>query len=396
MKFNFDQRIERRKTKSIKWSSEVLKNMFGEEDLLPLWVADMDFLSPPPVREAMMQEVEHGIFGYSIRSEGYYQSVANWMEKRFDWKIQKDWIIFMPGVVSAVYYVLQGLLEPGDGVIIQEPVYYPFKSAILDTRCRVINNQLIEHDGRYEMDFEDLEEKAGDPRTKLLVLCSPHNPVGRVWSRDELNKVAQICTKNNVVILSDEIHHDLVYKPHRHHVLANLKEEYRENIITATAPSKTFNLAGMMSAHVICENSEMREKLRKVLDKNHIGMQTPLSMAAVEAAYREGEEWLEELLDYLQGNVHLIRETVKRDLPKAKFSPPQATYLAWIDFRDYGIDGKVLEEKMVKEGKIALDGGTWFGEGGDGFLRVNFACPRETVKEALERIAGVLNKEELK
>lgn len=391
--FNFDQSVDRRKTKSIKWDPEVLTNTFGKEDLLPLWVADMDFRTPTAVTDAMIREVEHGVFGYSKRPEAYYQSIINWMKNRFDWKIEKDWIVFLPGVVSAVYSILEGLLEPGDGVIIQEPVYYPFKRAILHTGRRVINNPLIEHEGVYEMDFDDLKKKAEDPGTKLLILCSPHNPVGKVWSRDELNRLAKICIENDVLILSDEIHHDLVYKPSRHHILANLKEEYREWVITATAPSKTFNLAGMMSAHVICEDKKIRERLRKFLEQNHIGMQTPVSMAAVEAAYTEGEDWLESLLIYLQGNIQLIEDTVKRKLTRARFIPPEATYLAWIDLRGYGLNGKELEEKMIREGKLALDGGTWFGKGGDGFIRVNFACPRKTLEEALLRMVQVLNEE---
>lgn len=393
MEVNFDQVVNRKGTKSVKWDPQALKGIFGEEDLLPLWVADMDFQAPKAVIEAMQEEVAHGIFGYSKRGDRYYQNIIDWYKKRFDWEIKREWMVFTPGVVSAVNYVLQAFLEKDEGVIIQEPVYYPFKKAIKNNGCRVVNNPLKYQQGKYEIDFEDFEEKAKDPSTKLFILCSPHNPVGRVWKREELYHLGEICLAHDVLILSDEIHHDLVYEKGAHQVFANLDSKFENNIITTTAPSKTFNLAGLMSAHVIIKNDSLQRRYRHVLQINHIGKQTPISMAAVEAAYGKGEPWLEALLTYLQENIRLIDTMLKRHLPKASFTPPDATYLAWIDLRGYIRDGKKLEEKMIKKGKVAFDGGTWFGEGGDGFVRINFACPRKILEEGLERMIKAIKEE---
>ncbi|NBG87258.1 MalY/PatB family protein [Isachenkonia alkalipeptolytica] len=390
MKPDFDKMIDRKESKSIKWDSKVLGEMFGEEDLLPLWVADMDFEAPKEVVDAMQEEVSHGVFGYSKRGEQYYENILRWYKKRFDWEIKKDWLVFTPGVVSAVNYVLQALVEQGQGVIIQEPVYYPFKKAIKNNGCRVVNNPLKYQQGTYEIDFEDFEKKAKDPSTKLFILCSPHNPVGRVWKKEELRRLGEICLENDVLIFSDEIHHDLVFEKGAHHVLANLDSKFDDHVITATAPSKTFNLAGLMSAHLIIKNDSLKRRYRRILEINHIGKQTPISMAAVEAAYGKGEPWLEALLDYLRGNLDLIDSMVKDHLPRAKFTPPEATYLAWLDLREYGFSGKELEERITKEAKVALDGGTWFGSGGDGFIRINFACPRKTLQKALDRIVNAL------
>lgn len=393
MKPNFDQVINRKESKSIKWDSEVLNEMFKEEDLLPLWVADMDFHAPMEVIEAMKEEVSHGIFGYSKRGEQYYENIIRWYKDRFNWEIKRDWLVYTPGVVSAVNYVLQAFLEKEEGVIIQEPVYYPFKRAIKNNGCNVVNNPLKYHQGTYEIDFEDFERKAQDPNTKLFILCSPHNPVGRVWKKEELYRLGEICLANDVLIFADEIHHDLVYEKGAHQIFANIDSRFEDHVITATAPSKTFNLAGLMSAHLIIKNSSLKRRYKHILVKNHIGKQSPISMAAVEAAYGKGEPWLEELLAYLRGNIRLIETMVTENLTKAKFKPPEATYLAWIDLRGYGLSGKALEEKITKEGKVALDGGTWFGSGGDGFVRINFACPRKTLQEALERIIKALEEE---
>ncbi len=393
MKPDFDKIIDRKKSKSIKWDPEVLGEIFGEEDLLPLWVADMDFQAPEEVIEAMKEEVSHGVFGYSKRGYQYYQSIIQWYEKRFNWKIKREWLVYTSGVVAAVNYVLQAFLEKEQGVIIQEPVYYPFKKAIKKNGCRVVNNPLKYHEGSYEIDFEDFEKKAREPSTKLFILCSPHNPVGRVWKKEELHRLGEICLANGVLIFADEIHHDLVYQNGAHQIFANLDPRFEDHVITATAPSKTFNLAGLMSAHLIIKNSSLKRRYKHVLEKNHIGHQSPVSMAAVQAAYGQGEPWLEALLAYLQGNIRLIETMVAEKLPKAKFTPPRATYLAWIDLRGYGLSGKALEEKITKKGKVALDGGTWFGSGGEGFVRINFACPRKTLEEALERIIKAIEEE---
>lgn len=391
MKYDFDQIIERRDTGSSKWDKNVLKEMFGEEDILPFWVADMDFKVAEPITEAIHKRVNHGIFGYSVRQDSYYEAIINWTDRRFGWKIEKDWILYTPGVVPAISYTIQGLLRPGDKVLIQDPVYYPFRKCIENNGCHTVVNEL-KHDGEsYEIDFEDFENKAKDPEVKMFILCSPHNPVSRVWKKEELIKLGDICVANNVLILADEIHNDLIFPDNKHFILASLKEEFAQNSITCTAPSKTFNLAGIQSSNIIIPNEVIRNKYNEMLERNNIGMQNPLSIAAVEAAYNEGEEWLEELLIYLKGNIDFIIDYLGKNLPKAKMSIPQGTYLGWIDLRSYEKDGHKLEELIIKEGKVALDGGTWFGTSGEGFMRINFACPRSLLKEGMERLCKAVN-----
>lgn len=391
MKYDFNQIIERRDTGSSKWDKNVLKEMFGEEDILPFWVADMDFKVAEPITEAIHKRVNHGIFGYSVRQDSYYEAIINWTDRRFGWKIEKDWILYTPGVVPAVSYTIQGLLRPGDKVLIQEPVYYPFRKCIENNGCHAVVNEL-KHDGEsYEIDFEDFENKAKDPEVKMFILCSPHNPVSRVWKKEELIRLGDICVANDVLILADEIHNDLIFPGNRHFIFASLKEEFAQNSITCTAPSKTFNLAGIQSSNIIIPNEVIRNKYNEMLERNNIGMQNPLSIAAVEAAYNEGEEWLEELLIYLKGNIDFIIDYLRKNLPKAKMSIPQGTYLGWIDLRSYEKDGRKLEELIIKEGKVALDGGTWFGTSGEGFMRINFACPRILLKEGMERLCKAVN-----
>lgn len=391
MKYDFDQIIERRDTGSSKWDKNVLKEMFGEEDILPFWVADMDFKVAEPITEAIHKRVNHGIFGYSVRQDSYYEAIINWTDRRFGWKIEKDWILYTPGVVPAISYTIQGLLRSGDKVLIQEPVYYPFRKCIENNGCYTVVNEL-KHDGEsYEIDFEDFENKAKDPEVKMFILCSPHNPVSRVWTKEELIRLGDICVANDVLILADEIHNDLIFPGNRHFIFASLKEEFAQNSITCTAPSKTFNLAGIQSSNIIIPNEVIRNKYNEMLERNNIGMQNPLSIAAVEAAYNEGEEWLEELLIYLKGNIDFIIDYLRKNLPKAKMSIPQGTYLGWIDLRSYEKDGRKLEELIIKEGKVALDGGTWFGTSGEGFMRINFACPRSLLKEGMERLCKAVN-----
>lgn len=391
MRYNFDEVIDRRETNSIKWDPDTLKELFGEPEALPLWVADMEFKTAQPIIDAIVERAKHGIFGYSKRPESYFNSIINWTKKRFDWEIDRQWIEYTPGVVPAVNYAIRAFCSPGDNVIIQQPVYYPFSMAIEKNGCNVINNQLKFNGDFYEIDFEDFESKVKDPKTKLFILCSPHNPVSRVWKREELIKLGELCLENDVLIIADEIHNDLVYPNNKHIMFGSLSKEFAMNSIICTAPSKTFNLAGMQASNIIIPNPTHMEKFRKVLEKNNIGGQNPLSIVAVEAAYNEGEEWLEQLLEYLQGNIDFIHKYLAEHLPKAKLINPQATYLGWIDLREYEADGEKLEKKIYKEGKLALDGGTWFGKGGEGFVRLNFACPRSLLEEGLSRLCNVIN-----
>ena len=391
MKYNFDQIIDRKGTNASKWEPQVLNQLFGEEDLLPFWVADMDIKVAQPIVDAIVKAAEHGIYGYSIRPEEYYKAIIDWTEKRFGWKIDKEWIDYTPGIVPAVNYAIQAFCMPGDKVVIQQPVYYPFSNAINNNGCHVVSNDLVFDGEKYNMDFEDLESKLKDPKVTMMILCSPHNPVSRVWDLEDLKKVAQLCLENNVFLISDEIHNDLVYSGYKHTIFGLVGEEFLDNLMVCTAPSKTFNLAGMQSSNVIIPNPVHRQRFRRILEKNSIGGQNPLSIVSLIAAYTEGEEWLEQLLEYFEGNIKFIEEYLKEKLPKAKMIKPQATYLAWIDFSGYESDSKKLEELMAKKAKVAMDGGTWFGDQGAGYMRLNFACPREMLKKGLDRIAAALS-----
>lgn len=390
MKYDFDQLIDRSGTNSTKWNPETLEEMFGDPDILPFWVADMDFKTAQPIIDAIVKRAEHGIYGYSKREDSYYQAIIDWTKNRFGWEVKKEWIEYTPGVVPAINYLLQTYCKPGDKVIIQEPVYYPFKNAILNNGCQVSNNKLKFDGERYEIDFEDFEEKAKDPKVKMFILCSPHNPVSRLWTEEELTRLGEICLENDVLVIADEIHNDLVFPEYKHVMFAAINEDFAMNSITCTAPSKTFNLAGMQASNIIIPNPKLMEEFKRTLERNNVGGQNPLSIVAAEAAYTQGEEWLEQLLEYLQGNVDFIKEYLKEHLPKANMLDVEATYLAWIDLREYESDGEKLEKLIIEKGKVALDGGTWFGEGGDGFVRLNFACPRSLLEKALDGIAKAL------
>jgi len=391
MKYNFDEVIDRLGTNSAKWDQQTLQDMFGVSDLLPFWVADMDFKSAQPIIDAVTKRAEHGIYGYSKRTDSYYEAIINWTKKRHGWDIKKEWLEFTPGVVPAINYLVQAFCMPGDKILIQNPVYYPFHRAIENNGCHIVDNTLKFNGHYYEMDFEDFENKAKDPKVNLFILCSPHNPVSRVWTREELTIIGDICIKNNVIVVADEIHNDLVFSRYKHTMFASIKEEFAMNSITCTAPSKTFNLAGMQASNIIIPNPAYMKKFRKILEKNSIGGQNPFSIVALETAYNQCEDWLEQLLDYLEENIRFIHSYLAEHLPKAKLIEPQGTYLGWLDLRRYETNGKKLERVVYENGKVALDGGTWFGKGGDGFIRLNFACPRRLLEQGLERICKAIN-----
>lgn len=393
MSYTFDDVIDRKNTNSIKWEPAVLKKLFGEDDLLSMWVADMDFKCPDPVVEALVKRASHGIYGYSDIDDGYYDAIIQWNKRRNDWHLDKSWIVFTPGVVPAVNYLVQAFCKTGDKVIIQNPVYYPFSSAIVNNGATIVLNPLKETDGDYVMDYEDLEEKAKDPRVKLLILCSPHNPVGRVWRKEELERLGEICIANHVLVVADEIHSDLIMSGHKHTPFAGISEAFANNSITCVAPSKTFNLAGLQVSNIIIPNEQLRNEYQIILENNAIRHPNTFGIVALEAAYTKGEPWLEAVLEYIEGNMDYIKTFVDERLPEIKFKKPEGTYLAWLDFRGLGMDQKALESWMQKELKLALDEGYIFGSGGEGFERINAACPRVLLEEALGRIEqGIRNR----
>ncbi|WDV45352.1 pyridoxal phosphate-dependent aminotransferase [Clostridiaceae bacterium M8S5] len=390
MKYNLNEIIERNNTYSVKWDTTFLKEQFGRSDLLPLWVADMDFKCPQPVIDAIINRAKHGIFGYAFIEDNFHNAVINWNKRRHNWDVKKEWIVFTPGIVTAVNQCVQAFCKPGDKIIIQNPVYYPFGEAILNNGCQIEHNQLIQKDDKYIIDFDDLKEKAKNPYVKMMILCNPHNPVGRVWSREELIKLGEICIENDVIIISDEIHRDLIYKGHKHIPFASISDEFAQNSITCTAPSKTFNIAGLKTSNVIIPNEKIRNNYIHQLVRNSLESANTFGIEAIIAAYNYGEEWLENVTQYLEDNVRFIDRFIKEKMPKVKFTKPEGTYLGWLDFRSITENTELLDDILINKAKVGLDSGHWFGKGGEGFARINFACPREILEDALIRIQNVI------
>lgn len=385
---DFDKVVERRGTGCLKY--DFAKQWGMPEDVLPLWVADMDFETSSYVVDALSQRLQHGIFGYTESGEAYFEAVKGWMVRRHGWEVSKDWLVKTPGVVFALAMAVRAYTEPGDGVLIQQPVYHPFSQVVRDNDRRVINSPLcLGDDNRYHMDFEDFEKKLVEEKIKLFILCSPHNPVGRVWTKEELCRVGDLCVKHNVVVVSDEIHADFVFRG-RHQVFASLKKEYEAISITCTAPSKTFNLAGLVMSNIFIPDAGLRGKFCAQLDGAGISQLGVMGLIACEAAYSQGEEWYQAMHGYVKNNIDYISQYVKDNLPGVRMVEHEGTYLVWLDFRGTGLDEKTLEHKIVHEAKLWLDGGAMFGESGSGFQRVNAACPRKILAEALERIKAVL------
>lgn len=389
MNYNFDEIIDRSNNNSAKWSE--LESKFGRDDILPLWVADMDFKSPLPVVEAIAERTEQGIYGYTTRPKSYFQSVSDWMERRHNWRLEEDLLVHSPGVVFAVGLIIQEFTNPGDKIIIQPPVYYPFYSVIENNDRRIVSNPLKYKNGKYMMDYEGLLNKIDD-NVKMLILCSPHNPVGRVWQRDELIHLAEICKEHNIRIVSDEVHCDIIYKGSKHTPLASLPNDLTENLITCFAPSKTFNLAGLQASITSFVNESDRNRYMRLLEKLDITRNNCFSVVATEAAYRYGEDWLNQLLDYLEGNINFLTSYINKKIPQIKVIIPEGTYLAWLDCRDLGMNAELLSHFMINKAKVALDDGYWFGKEGEGFMRINFACPRGILEEGLKRIEDAILK----
>ncbi|WP_256760829.1 MalY/PatB family protein [Cohnella sp. WQ 127256] len=387
MKYDFDKRIDRTGTASYKWDQS--EKLFGRADILPLWVADMDFEAPREVVEAITRRAEHGIYGYTARTQTFYDAITGWLSRRHGWTIEQDWISSSLGVVPALSLMVLALTEPGDSIILQSPVYYPFYDVIKMNGRTVVDNPLILEDGHYTIDFDLLEQQA-KAGAKMLLLCSPHNPGGRVWKREELERIGNICVKYNVLVVADEIHHDLVFSGHKHVPFASISEEFANNSVTCIAPSKTFNLAGLLAASVIIPNVEIRNKYNALLKTLSIHMESYFGLTAIESSYTYGEQWLDQLLEYIEGNLNTLLEFVEKQLPQVKVIKPEGTYLVWMDCTAISENPQELKQIMFDKAGVAFTEGSVFGKQGAGYLRINLACPRSLLVEALEKFTAAV------
>lgn len=388
--FDFDHVIERKHTSSLKYDFAVRRGM--PEDVLPLWVADMDFKVAKPILEAMQQRIDHGIFGYTEVLEDYFEPLKAWMKKRHDWEVDQHWLVKTPGIVYALAMAVQAYTEPGDGVLIQGPVYYPFYEVIEDNKRNIIDNTLVlGEDGIYHINFEDFEQKIVQNKVKLFFLCSPHNPVSRVWTQEELLRIAQICIQHKVIVVSDEIHHDFVFEGHKHYVFANICEEIKEQVIVCSSPSKTFNIAGLQVSNIFIPNSNLRYRFKRQIDASGYSQLNTIGLTACAAAYEHGEQWLCEVLSYIKKNIDFMQEFLKERMPQIKMVEPDGTYLVWLDFRGLGIQAEKIEHIIINKARLWLDSGKIFGVSGEGFQRINVACPRSTLERALGQLEKAFN-----
>ena len=382
-KYNFNEIISREGTNCVKYDAR--EKVFNSNDVLPLWVADMDFRTPDFIVDAIKERVDHEIYGYSLRPDSYFESVMDWMKRRHNWEVEKSSISFSPGVVAGLTLAIETFSEPGDGVIVQPPVYFPFFDCVKGTNRKMVENPLKIENGRYTFDLKDLKSKI-DENTKLLLLCNPQNPGGMVYTREELTELANICLERNIMMISDEIHSDLIFEGHKHIPLASISEEVANNSVVFMAPSKTFNVAGLMSSVVIIPNKRNFIRYERKLAVGHLGMGNIFGTVALETAYKNGDEWLDQMLGYVWENYLFLDDFIKNRLPKVKVMEPEATYLVWLDFRDYGMGHKELMKFTTENAKVGLNDGARFGTGGDGWLRINIGCPRSVLQEALERL----------
>ena len=383
---NFEQGVDRKGTRCLKYDFAVQRGRSA--DILPLWVADMDFKTSSYIQDALLRQAEHGVYGYTETDETYFDAVRSWMERRHGWKIEPEWLLKTPGVVFALAMAVKAYTEPGDYVLIQEPVYYPFREVIESNDREVANNVLYQDEnGSYKIDFEDFERQIVEKRIRLFLLCSPHNPVSRLWTREELEKLGDICKKHGVIVVSDEIHSDFTYGENIHHVFASLDEKYAAITTTCTAPSKTFNIAGLQISNIWISNPELRARFRAEVTAAGYSQVNLMGLVACQAAYETGEEWLKELKIYLEGNLDYVRTFLKENLPEIKLTEPEGTYLLWLDFKSLGMKEEQLKDLVENKAKLWLDSGAMFGPDGEGFERINIACPREILKQALTQLA---------
>ena len=385
---DFDRIIDRKNTRCLKYDFAVKRGM--PEDVLPLWVADMDFETSSYIEDALTERVQEGIFGYSDVQTPYFEIIRDWMIRHHDWEPQEKRLIKTPGVVFALAMAVKAYTDPGDKVLLQQPVYYPFSEVITDNGREVVSNDLVlTEDGTYKIDFADFEQKIIVNGIKLFLLCSPHNPVGRVWTKEELEKIGDICVKHGVTVVSDEIHNDFIWEG-THTVFAGIKKEFADISVTCTSPSKTFNLASMLISNIFIPNQILRRKFRKEMDRAGISQLSVLGLVATEAAYAHGDEWYAAMKNYVRDNIAFARAYVEENLPGVRMIDTQGTYLIWLDFRQTGLTVEQLDHKIIYEAGLWLDSGKIFGKTGEGFERINVACPRAVLQEALDRIRGIL------
>lgn len=385
MRYDFNTPVDRRDTNSYKWDS------LDMENVIPLWVADMDFKTAPCIIDALKKRVEHGVFGYTRVPDKYYQACIDWFSKRHNWNFQASDVIYTSGVVPAISAIIKALAKPGEKVIVQTPVYNCFFSSIRNNGCVASENELILDDGCYKIDFEDLERKAADPEATLMLLCNPHNPSGRVWTYNELTQIYEICRKHNVTIVSDEIHCELVYPPFVYIPFCSISDEAAQNSVVCVSPSKSFNIAGLQIANIVCKDEEMRKKIDKAININEVCDVNPFGVIATIAAYTEGGPWLAELVDYLSQNYEYLVTFFNNELPDFPVIKLEGTYLVWVDCRKLNLTSVELEEKLIREGGVWLNPGSMYGAAGEGFMRINIACPKARLEEGLKRIKRVLS-----
>lgn len=386
--YNFDREIDRKKTNSLKYDFAVERGR--DVDVLPLWVADMDFQAPKPVLDALQNAVSHGIFGYSEVKGEYFDALYRWFDSRFDWQPKSEWLVKTPGVVFALAMAVRALTKEGDSVLIQPPVYYPFFEVIRDNNRKIVESPLLLTDGHYEIDFDDLEEKIASQNVKLFLLCSPHNPVGRVWTKEELQKLGELCDRYHVFVVADEIHCELVYEGHDYTPFASLSERFRQNSVTCVSPSKAFNLAGLQIANIIAADEGVRRRIDRAININEVCDVNPFGVIVTIAAYNEGGAWLDALRKYLWENYEYLYRFFEQRLPQYPVLPLEGTYLVWIDCRASSIGSDATTLRLQEEQKLMVNSGTLYGPGGEGFIRLNIACPRTLLADGLERIAHVL------
>lgn len=384
---DFDTVIDRKGTRSLKYDFAVRRGK--PKDVLPLWVADMDFQTSSYITDALEDMVKHGVFGYSESEEHYFGAVQNWMERHYNWHVKESWMTKTPGIVFALAMAVKAYTQENDAVLIQPPVYYPFKEVVEDNHRRLVNNTLVlDGDGTYTIDYEDFEKKIIEENVKLFILCNPHNPVGRVWTKEELERLGDICLKHGVFVVSDEIHADFVFE-RKHTVFSEVKEAYRDISMICTSPSKTFNIAGLQISNIFISNPEKAIAFRRQVAAAGYSQVGLPGLVACEAAYRHGDEWLEGVLAYIKANAEFTRAYLQEHLPRVKMTKLEGTYLVWLDFRDYGLTDKELDEKILNQAGLWLDSGAVFGKCGEGFQRINIACPRKTLQQALDRLIDV-------
>lgn len=386
MKYDFDQVIPRRGTDSYKWDSA------GSPDVLPMWVADMDFRTAPAIVDALRRRVEHGIFGYTRVPDSYYEAVTGWFARRHGWTIDHGWMLYTSGVVPAISAVIKALTRPGDKVLVQTPVYNCFFSSIRNNGCGMVASPLVPVGNTYVMDYDDLEQKLSDPQVKVMLLCNPHNPVGRVWKREELVRLGDMCIRYGVTVVSDEIHCELVFPGHRYTPFASISEKFLQHSVTCLSPSKAFNIAGLQIANIVCIDAALRAKIDRAINDNEVCDVNPFGVIATQAAYNEGEEWLDQLIGYLHANYLYMQDFCSENLPQFPLTALEGTYLVWMDCRTLGLPSEELERRLVAEAGLWLNAGTMYGTEGEGFMRWNIACPRTTLAEGLKRFLDFCQK----